>query len=164
LSKSSIRASRLAAVSLAACVRWCYYGQHTVLSKEAHHEEDIEPSEDDLGRREYLKANIRTAVIRQDDGTHHANALTKGGRKSIENVHGWRKPLCQSFVAALRFIQLVGFPLKYGEDSIGRATAFDLLRERVSSKFFSGLHLVLLQSLIEDRLKVWSSGGRLLTG
>jgi hypothetical protein len=103
-------------------------------------------------------------VLQEHVRTHRSNALTKGGRKSVENVHGWRKPLCQSFVAALRLIQFVGFPLEYGEDSIGRATAFDLLRERVSSKFFSGLLPVLLQSLIEDRLKVWSSGGRLLTG
>ena len=90
-------------------------------------------------------------------GTHRANALTEGGGESIEDIHGWRKPLGESFIAALRLIQLVGLPLEYGEDSIRRATAFDLLRERVCSKFLAGLPLVLLQSLIEDRLKVWSS-------
>ena len=96
-------------------------------------------------------------MIRKRVGTHHADALSDGGRESIEDVHGRRKPLCESFIVALRLIQSVGFPLKYGEDSIWRATAFDLVRKRVGSKFFSGLLLVLLQSLIEDRLKTWSS-------
>ena len=122
---------------------------------ETHHEEDIDPSEDDLCREKYL--NVRKDVIRKRVGTHHADALSDGGRESVEDVHGRRKPLCESFIVALRLIQSVGFPLKYGEDSIWRATAFDLVRKRVGSKFFSGLLLVLLQSLIEDRLKTWSS-------
>ena len=89
--------------------------------------------------------------------THRAKALTKGSGESVEDVHGWRKPLCEPFIAALRLIQLIGFPFKYGEDSIRRAATFDLVRERVGSKFLPGLPLVLLQSFIEDRLKVWSS-------
>jgi hypothetical protein len=138
---------------------------HTAeLRRETHHEEDIDPSEDDLGRWKYLKVIVRADVLRKHVRTHRANALTKGGRESVENVHGWRKPLCESFIAALRSIQFVGFPLKYGEDSLRRSTAIDLICERVGGKFLSGLPLVLLQSLIEDRLKVWSCGGRLLTG
>jgi hypothetical protein len=35
------------------------------LRKGAHHEEDIDPSEDDLGRGEYLKVIVRIIVIRQ---------------------------------------------------------------------------------------------------
>ena len=70
---------------------------HTAkLSKEAYHEENIDPSEDDLSRGKYLKVIIRTIVIRQHVGTHRANALTEGGRESVENVHCWRKPLCES--------------------------------------------------------------------
>ena len=75
--------------------------------------------------------------------THRANALTECGRESVEDVHRRRKPLRESFVVALRLIQLVCFPLKYGKDSIRRATAFDLLCERVGSKFLPGLPLVL---------------------
>jgi hypothetical protein len=133
------------------------------LRKETHHEEDIDPSEDDLGRGKYLKVNVRKIVIRQHIVTYRAYALTKGSREGVQDIHSGRKPLCESFIAALSLIQFVGFPLKCGEDGIRRATAIDLLRERVSSEFFSGLPLVLLQSLIEDRLKIWSSGGRLLT-
>ena len=77
-------------------------------------------------------------------GTHRANALTEGGGESVEDIHGWRKPLRESFIAALRFIQLVGLPLKYGEDIIRRTTAFDLLRKRVVGKFLPGLPLVFL--------------------
>ena len=128
------------------------------LGKETHHEEDVDPSEDDLRRGKYLNAIVRADVMPQHVGTHRANALTDGGRESVEDVHGRCKPLCESFVAALRSIQIVGFPLEYGEDSIRRATVFDLVRERVGSKILSGLLLVLLQGLIEDRLKIWSSG------
>ena len=124
---------------------------------EAHHEEDIDPREDDLGRRKYLNVIVRTDVVRRCIGTHCAKALTEGSRECVEDVHGWRKPLCKPFIVALRLIQFIGFPSKYGEDSIRRAAAFDLVRERVGSKFLPGLPLVLLQSFIEDRLKVWSS-------
>ena len=103
-------------------------------------------------------------MIRQPVETHGANALTEGRRECVEDAHGWGKPLGESFIAALRLIQFVGFLLNYGEDSIRRATAFDLVCEWMGSKFFSGLPLVLLQGLIEDRLKIWSSGGHLLTG
>ena len=139
--------------------------QKAELSKESHNKEDIDPSEDDLGRGKYLKVIIRTIVIRHHHvETHRANALTKGGRENVEDVHGWREPLCESFVAALRLIEFVGFPLKYGEDSIRMVTALDLFRERVGPKFLPGLLLVLLQRLIEDRLEIWSSGGHRLTG
>ena len=127
------------------------------MSKEAHHEEDTDPREDDLGRRKYLRVIVRIVVVGKHMGTHRANALTESGRESVEDVHSWRKPLGESLIAALRLIQLVGLPLKYGEDSIRRAAAFDLLREWVGGKFFSGLPLVLLQSFIEDQLEIWSS-------
>ena len=124
------------------------------MSKDTHHKEDIDPSEDDLGRGKHLKVKVRIGVVQQRGRTHHTNALTKGDRKSVEDVHGRRKPLGESFIAALRLIEFVGFPSKYGEDSIRRATVFDLIRKRVGSKFFSSLPLVLLQSLIEDWLKI----------
>ena len=129
----------------------------TELSKEVHHEENTDPREDDLGRRKYLRVIVRTLVVRKHMGTHCANTLTEGGGESVEDVNGRRKPLGESLIAALRLIQLVGLPLKYGEDCIRRAAAFDLLRERVGSQFLSSLLLVLLQSLIEDRLKIWRS-------
>ena len=90
-------------------------------------------------------------------GTHNTNALTEGGRESVEDIDSGSKPLYKSFIAALRLIEFVGFPLKYGEDGVRRATALDLLRERVGCKFLPGLLLVLLQSLFQDRLKIWSS-------
>ena len=124
------------------------------MSKEAHHEEDTDPREDDLGRRKYLRVIVRTLVVRKHTGTHCANTLTEGGGECVEDVDGRRKPLGESFIAALRLIEFVGFPSKYGEDSIRRATVFDLIRKRVGSKFFSSLPLVLLQSLIEDWLKI----------
>ena len=124
---------------------------------ETRHEEDIDPREDDLGRRKYLDVIVGTDMVQKTVRTHRAKALTKGSGESVEDVHGWRKPLCKPFIAAMRLIQLVGFPLKHGEDSIRRATAVYLVRERVSSKFLPGLLLVLLQSLIENRLKIWSS-------
>ena len=62
LSKSSISASRLAAVSLAAWVKRYYYGHTEELSKETHHEEDIDPREDDLGRGKHLNVIVRTDV------------------------------------------------------------------------------------------------------
>ena len=127
------------------------------MSKEAHHEEDTDPREDDLGRRKYLRVIVRIVVVGKHMGTHRANALTESGRESVEDVHGRRKPLGESLIASLRLIQLISFPLKYGEDCIRRAAAFDLLRKWVGGKFLSGLLLVLLQSLIEDRLKIWSS-------
>ena len=129
----------------------------TELSKEVHHEENTDPREDDLGRRKYLRVIVRTLVVRKHMGTHCANTLTEGGGESVEDVNGRRKPLGESLIAALRLIQLVGLPLKYGEDCIRRAAAFDLLREWVGGKFFSGLPLVLLQSFIEDQLEIWSS-------
>ena len=82
-------------------------------------------------------------MVRHRVGTYRANTLTKGSRECVKDVHGWCKPFGKSFIAALRLIQLVGFPLKHGENGIRRATAFDLLRERVGSEFFSGLPLVL---------------------
>ena len=86
-------------------------------------------------------------------GTHRANALTKGGSESVEDIHGWRKPLGESLVTTLRLIEIVGFPFKHGEDSFRRSTTFDLHRERVGNKFLSCLPLVLFQGLVEDWLK-----------
>ena len=127
------------------------------LSYETYNEEYVDPREDDLGRGKYLKFIVKTDVIRTPVGTNRAKALAKGDRECVEDVHRWRKPLCEPFIAALRSIQFVGFPLKYGENGIRRVTSFDLLRERMGNKFFSGLPLVFLQSLIEDWLKIWSS-------
>ena len=97
-------------------------------------------------------------------GTDRAKASTKGSRERVEDIHGWRKPLGESLIAALRSIEIVGFPLKYGEDSFRRIASSYLLRERVGNKVFFRLLLVLFQSFIEDRLKVWIGGGHLETG
>ena len=89
-------------------------------------------------------------MMRQQAGTHGADALSKGGRESVEDIHSWGKPLCESLVAALRLIEFVGFPFEYGEDSFRRIAAFYLLCEGVGSEFLSGLLLVFLQGPIED--------------
>ena len=97
----------------------------------------------------------------QHGGTHRANAFAEGGRESVENVHGWRKPLGELFITALRLIEFVGFPLKYSEDIFRRMTGFYLLCEWVGCKILSGLPLVLAEGPIEDGLKIWG-GGRYL--
>ena len=64
LSNSSISESRLAAVSLAACMKKGIITTHTTeLSMEAHHEEDVDPREDDLRRRKYLRVIVRKIVV-----------------------------------------------------------------------------------------------------
>ena len=42
--------------------------------------------------------------------TDRANALTKGGRESDEDIYRWRKPSCESLISVLRSIEFVGFP------------------------------------------------------
>ena len=91
-------------------------------------------------------------MMRQDAGTHRADALTKGGREGVEDIYGWRKPLCESLIASLRSIEFVGFPFKYGEYSFRRVTAFYFLCEGVGAEFLSGLLLVFAQGPIEDWL------------
>src|SRR6266702_8107551 len=95
-------------------------------------------------------------MTRQQDGTYRANTLAKGDRECVEDIYCGVKPPGESLIAALRLIEFVGFPLKYGEDSFRRITAFDLLRERVGRKFFLGLLLVLFQGPIKDWLKIWN--------
>ena len=103
-------------------------------------------------------------MIRQDAGTRRTNALTNGGRESVEDIHGWRKPLCEPLIAALRLIEFVGFPFKYGEDSFRRVTVFYLLCEGIGSEFLSGLLLVFVQGPIEDWLVIRIGCGSLETG
>ena len=83
-------ASRLAAVSLAACVRWSYYSPQSGTEQETYYEEYIYPREDDLGRRKYLKVIVRTDVVWTYVETHRAKALPEGGGECVEDVHGWR--------------------------------------------------------------------------
>ena len=74
---------------------------------------------------------------------HQASALAKSGRERIEDIHGWVKPLGQSFIAAPRLIQFIGFPFKYGEDCFGRIAAVDLSSKRVGSQIFASLLFIL---------------------
>ncbi len=103
-------------------------------------------------------------MMRQHAGTHRANTLAKGGRERVEDIYCGVKPLGESLIAALRLIEFVGFPLKYGEDGFRRMAGFNLLGEWVGGKFFSGLLLVLFQGLVEDWLEIWSGGGYLDVG
>ena len=103
-------------------------------------------------------------MMRQDAGTHRANALTNGGREGVEDIHGWCKPLGNPLIASLRLIEFVGFPFKYGEDSFRRVTVFYLLCERIGSEFLSGLLLVFVQGPIEDWLIIRIGCGGLETG
>ncbi len=103
-------------------------------------------------------------MTRQQAGTYRANTLAKGDGECVEDIYCGVKPLGESLIAALRLIEFVGFPLKYGKDGFRRVAALNLLCECVASKFFSGLLLVLFQGLIEDWLKIWSGGGGLETG
>ena len=82
--------------------------------------------------------------------THRSNALTKGGRESVEDIHSWREPLGESLIAASSLIEVVGLPFKYGEDSTRRNTAFNLLCEWVGRNILPGLPLVLSDGFIED--------------
>ena len=93
-------------------------------------------------------------MTRKLGGNHRANASAKGGRECVEDIHGWREPLGESFIVALRSIKIVGLALEHGEDRGRRITAVYLLRERVSNKVFLGLLLVLYQSSVKDWLKV----------
>ena len=95
-------------------------------------------------------------MMGQVGGTHGANAFAEGGRESVEYIDGWCEPLGESFIAALRLIEFVGFPLERSENSFRRITGFYLLCKRVGSKILSGLPLVLTEGLIEDWLKIWS--------
>ena len=63
---------------------------------------------------------------RERVGTHRTNTRTESGRERVEDVYGRRKPLCESFVAALRLIEFVGLLFKHSEDSIRRTTAIEL--------------------------------------
>jgi hypothetical protein len=101
--------------------------------------------------------------MRQHAVTDHADALAKGGRDCVKDVHGWHKPLGESLIAAPRLIEFVGFSLKHGEDSVRRITTFNLLCKWVGGKIVSGL-LVLFEGLIEDRWIIWSSGRYLDVG
>ena len=102
--------------------------------------------------------------MRQRAGTDRANARANGGRECAEDIHGRRKPLGESLVAALRLVEFAGFPLKYGEDGFRRVTGPYLRRERVSDKVLSGLLLVLYQSFFEDGLKIRNGRGHLEIG
>ncbi|KAH9029598.1 hypothetical protein EDB85DRAFT_2275996 [Lactarius pseudohatsudake] len=46
------------------------------------------------------KIYIKQAYISSGVGTYQTNALGDGGRKCIQDVHGWDQPLCQSVIAA----------------------------------------------------------------
>jgi hypothetical protein len=165
-SKSSISVSRLAAVSLAACGREAVFSRPTQWDKGTHNEEDTNSRKYYSGRGKYLKVivSIRRVLMQQHDGTDRANALAKGGRECVKDVHGWRKPLGESLIVALRLFEFVGFPLKHSEDGVRRITAFNLLCEWVGGKIVSGLLLVLFEGLIEDRWIIWSSGRYLDVG
>ena len=102
--------------------------------------------------------------MRQRAGTDRANTRANGGRECAEDIHGRRKPLGESLVAALRLVEFAGFPLKNGEDGFRRITGPYLRRERVSDKVLSCLLLVLYQSFFEDGLKIRNGGGHLETG
>ena len=123
------------------------------ISRDAHHKEDTDSRKDDLGGGKYLKLTLGQSVIWRRAETHRANALTKGGSESVEDIHGWRKPLCESLITTPRLTEIVGFPFKHCEDGFRRFAAFDLHRERVGNKLLSGLPLVLFQGLVEDWLK-----------
>lgn len=126
------------------------------LNKKTHDKEYTDSRKNNLCRGKYLKVIVGTqmnldAVV----GTYRTNALAEGGRQRVDDIHGWLKTLSESLIAALRLTEFVGFPLKYGENSLRRITAFYLLCEWVGGKIFSGLLLILFESLFEDWLETW---------
>jgi hypothetical protein len=75
---------------------------------------------------------------------HHTHARAKGGGESVEDIHSWIEPFCESFIAALRLVQFSGFRFKYGEDGFGGNAAVYFSSEGVGSQLFPSLLLILL--------------------
>ena len=82
-------------------------------------------------------------MTRRASAAHRSSSLAKCSRERVEDIHGWLQPLDQSFIAALRLIQFIGFIFQYVEDLLGRIAASNLSSKRVGSEIFSGLFFIL---------------------
>ena len=134
LLKSSTSLLRLATVLFAACQRWSYHGTFRGMSGKTHYEKDRDSRKNDCGGGEHLKLRLGYRQVTSLVAVaHQADALAKCGRERAKNIHGRIEPLCKSLIAALRLIQFIGFPFKYGEDGLRRGAGIDLCSEWVGS-------------------------------
>ena len=155
LSKSSSSISRLATVLFAACQRWSYHDTCRGISKKPTTRRIPIPENIIVVGGNTLRSMLwHRRVTRVVAVTHQANALAKGGRERVEDIHGWIEPLSESLIAALGLVQFIGFHFKYGEDGLRRGAGIDLGSEWVGSQVFSGLPLILFQCLFEYCLEV----------
>ena len=96
---------------------------------------------------------ILEAYIKSRVETYQTDAAGKGGRKRVENVHGWAQPLGQSLIAGLRFVEFSDLILKDGEDGVSRVAILQLGGKRMGEKVLLGLLLVGFQRSLEDSLE-----------
>ena len=85
--------------------------------------------------------------------TYQTDTTGNGGRKCVEDIHGWAQPLGQSLIAAVRFVKLLNLILKDGDDGVSRVAVLQLGDKRMGEKVVLGLLLVGLERSLEDSLE-----------
>ena len=96
---------------------------------------------------------ILEAYIKSRVETYQTDATGNGGRKCVEDVHGWSQPLGQSLIAGLRFVKLSNLILKDGDDGFSRVAILQLGGKRMCVKVLLGLLLVGLDRSLKDSLE-----------
>ena len=96
---------------------------------------------------------ILEAYIESRVETYQTDAAGNGGRKCVEDVHGWSQPLGQSLIAGLRFVKFSDLILKDGDDGVSRVAILQLGGKRMGKKVVLGLLLVGFERNLEDSLE-----------
>ena len=81
----------------------------------------------------YIKSRVKT---------YETDATGNGGRKCVEDVHGWAQPLRQPFIATVRFVKLSNLILKDGDDGGSGVAVLQPGGKRMCEEVVLGLLLV----------------------
>ncbi len=52
--------------------------------------------------------------------TYQTDALSKDGRKRVQDIHSWDQPLGQSLIATASLVEFPNLVLKHGKNGAGR--------------------------------------------
>ena len=85
--------------------------------------------------------------------TYHTDTPRDGSRKRAQDVHSRAQPLCQSFIATVKFVKFSDLVLEESEDSGSRATGLQLGGKGMCEKVGLCLPLIGLQGSPEHGLE-----------
>jgi hypothetical protein len=88
---------------------------------------------------------------------YQANTFSKSFGKGVQDSHGWVKPLRQSIVISLEYLDLL---MNEGENGAGRGTVLELSDKWMRKEIVLGTFFVDLQGIVENQLEIGGCGGR----